>query len=330
MVRAIDEDKSAQAKPALPYEVNSGITRRAFRILLVLTFVNTILLGINLMGPQTYPQMMKIWNDWQAKWKKEANDAKLRAKQRTLLAASRSFEFPKGYIAYTEDQAKAKSLILSGQRYRPAKVSNLSALPGWQAPAIAFRSTPRNEVGAVYLHERKLPDGTPVLVAVNVDSETRFDTEGTLRSTVLTSMHRAHKERTLVARVTAIDGGAILHTYEMELVLPDTDADSIVATTTSPMSNQRSRALVGEINPGNVLEFDGGGSDPSDPTHFTIPFTIDGKPCLIDGKLADDAFRLTPRAGHALPTIGQPRWYLPAGADLPPMATTRPPANPKS
>ena len=330
MVRAIDEDKATQVKPALPYEVNAGITRRAFRILLVLTFINTILLGINLMGPQTYPQMMKIWNDWQAKRKKEASEAKVRARQQTLLANSRAFEFPKNYVAYTEDQAKAKHLILSGQRYRPAKVTNLATLPGWQAPAIAFKSTPLGDTGSVYLHERKLPDGTPVLVAVNFDAELRFDNRGEIRATVHTSSYRARKVRQLQARVTAIDGNAVLHTYQLGLVLPDTDADSIIATTTAPMSNQQSQKLVGEINSGNVLEFQGGTSDPDDPTHFTIPFTIDGRPGVIDGKLSDDAFTLTPRAGHALPTTEQPRWYLPAGADLPPVVTTQPAGPPKS
>ena len=59
-----------------------------------------------------------------------------------------------------------------------------------------------------------------------------------------------------------------------------------------------------------------GQPDPNDPTHFTIPYDVDGKPGVIDGRLNDgERAILTPRTGHLVswPTESDYTWdFTPA------------------
>jgi hypothetical protein len=81
-----------------------------------------------------------------------------------------------------------------------------------------------------------------------------------------------------------------------------------------------------DYRPGQHWRIHPGQVDPADPTHLTIPFEIDGKPGIIDGRLNDgDRLMLTPRAGRLTGWTGgtEYTWDLTASASTTQMSASQ-------
>src|SRR5688500_12627466 len=65
-----------KAAPALEYKADPGrVSVRGFRLLLILTLVNTTLLGAWVMGPQLFPFLRQQWTQWRAERAKRQAEA---------------------------------------------------------------------------------------------------------------------------------------------------------------------------------------------------------------------------------------------------------------
>lgn len=109
----------------------------------------------------------------------------------------------------------------------------------------------------------------------------------------------------------------------LSLVLPD--AAGLVAA----RARQGGVTVPQQVDYGNVFRVFAGQPDPADPTHFTIPYEVDGHAGVIDGWLKEDRIELRPREGQWLYDKGEtwrltprsatrPTIYPPAEGDAPP------------
>jgi hypothetical protein len=302
--------------PPLAYERPSGVTRGAFRLLLLLTLINTILLGTSLMGPQTWQAVRGAYTGF----KERRAGAAAAAQRRAALQAAATFAFPDGHVTYTEAPDEAMRLVLQGLRYEPILAENSNTPPpNWQAPVGAYlppalaTHAPLGTPGVLFVHERTSPNGTTMLVLVAMRATYAFENQIFIldRDTVEETTYRLSKRRRLqsVALTTGSNGDPKTERqYELELILPDHQLTE-VGTDRRPRY-ARAPATVPVIKPGNQLRFFGGSPDAADASHFTIPFELDGQAGIIDGWLRDDALVLTPRQGRVLPTAQHPAWDL--------------------
>src|SRR5688500_2162490 len=97
-----------KAAPALEYKADPGrVSVRGFRLLLVLTLVNTTLLGASVMGPQLFPFLRQQWTQWRAsRAEAKAKQAALVLRQQCLAHAA-----PAEKVVYEEDPAEAARLL---------------------------------------------------------------------------------------------------------------------------------------------------------------------------------------------------------------------------
>lgn len=313
-------DDTSKRPPELEYERPVGITRRAFRLLLLLTFVNTLLLGTSLMGPQHWQAVRNAYTGW----KERRAQAQREQAQRAAQQAARVFRFPENHVAYTEVPEEAMKLDSEGLSYRPlaTRVSNShSGLPppGWQAPviaqplvALATGEIKLHDEGLLFLHERTSPDGTAALVKVVIWANHAFAAKHHGNGTVDVTTFHLSKSRAVLATAFAPVAKNDLdekRKFVLKLILPDMDSTP-VATMKRPAGRESSTTQPVPIEPGNQLRLFGGSPDPADPSHFTIPYELDGQPGVIDGWLKDDALVLRPRQGRAIASPGDPAWEL--------------------
>jgi hypothetical protein len=127
--------------PPLAYERPSGVTRGAFRLLLLLTFINTILLGVSLMGPQTWQAVRGAYTAFKDRRTAAVAAAQRQTIHRAALAAAVGFRFPENYVAYTESPEEAMQLVSQGLPYEPIRqeggrvAAGVVAGAGHRAPA---------------------------------------------------------------------------------------------------------------------------------------------------------------------------------------------------
>jgi hypothetical protein len=333
------------ARPAAPLEYKPDppggrVSVRGFRVLLALTLVNTTLLGASVMGPQLFPFLAQRWTQWRAD--RAAMRAKAQAAQAALALRQQALthSVPAGTVVYDEDPVEAERLIRTGGNGL-ARVSTAAANApgGWLPPVMLV--TPRfyadfqaSVFGPVepgwsdpllFLHERTAPGGMRHVVSVQLHPGVRFNASATYTDASKTFhiVHRQSKQRMLTVTAWPVGTAAapappgdlparhIRRTYHLHL--PDT-AERQVA---ERVVRSRSANEPGPVDYGNVVRFYGGQIDVDDPSHFTLPYRIDGREEAIDGWIREGAIELRPRSG---------RWFFDGGdvlrLDAPP--ATRP------
>ena len=317
------EEEPNSPPPQLAYERPTGVTRGAFRLLLLLTFINTILLATSLMGPQTWQAVRGTYNAF----KERRAAAAAKTAQRAALAAAVTFQFPQDYVAYTESPDEATRMIAQGLPYQPIGREGGrggGAPPGWQAPVLAnplpalLNHQPLGTAGTVFVHERMSPNGTKMVVLVVVRATYNFDNNTMILkgNTLEETTYRLSRQRRLQAvAFTTLPDGDVKHErqYQLELILPDaqpTEIGVIRQPRNGGLRLSPPPATAPLLRTGNVMRFLGGSPDPADASHFTIPFELDGQAGVIDGWLRDDALLLTPRQGRAMPSTDHPHWDL--------------------
>ena len=297
------------------------VSVRGFRLLLALTLLNTTLLGASTMGPQLFPFLRQQWAQWRAD--QAAKTAREQARQAALALRQQALAYsvPAGTVIYDEDPSEASRLIRDGgTAYARATPLFSNAPRGWVPPVKAlapklyadFRATV--SVGAssgrndplLFLHGRTSPDGTRHVVAVQLHPKFEFQsrTEQDYEARELRVRHTQAKERTLSVRAWPVGSAAAPEpvgpppakytdrTYRLRL--PDT-ADRVVASwLAGPGSDRR----LPQVDYGNVLRFSAGEPDPNDPSHFTLPYRVDGRDGVIDGWVKDSGVELRPRDGE--------------------------------
>jgi hypothetical protein len=301
--------------PALTYDADAArpqVTRRQFRFLLMLTLVNTLMLGLFVAGPGLSKMTAGWWNSYH-QWRADRANAKqakaLREKflgnYQQLLAHSA----PADQVAFEEDQDRAAKLLAGGGHvasYTGSTPVYLTPKP-WQPPvmpqaplALQLISVRSGVPGApVFVGGRKTPSGQERLVWVGLIADQRWETLQTPYGEPATSRnYKIHTRRILNARSysphaidTSLDSGGQL-TFEIQS--PPNDPTTVSWTKTTSWENGRI-----DIQPRNLMRFFMGQPDPGDSSRFTLRYELNGQTGIIDGQLHDDqSITLQPRLGR--------------------------------
>jgi hypothetical protein len=297
-------------RPTLEYDRDAKpyITRRSYRVLLLLTILNTIMIGGFLAGPAASNLAQQTWAKWQAHAAQRAQEQQRKAYREKSLATYKQcaqYTFPKDTLIYTEAPDEALRLISDASGFASIPSGNVRPPIGWQSPVIgpapAALQPFVKDSGTVFIHERESANGQRALVVVSFYAEQLFSVRpnGNLGIEKRRELHGQ--------RFGVLDDGDIEAKpfSVLQLFLPDSDVNEF-ATRTS--HNPVRWAFKNE----NHLRVFGGHADPDDRSHFTIPYELDGTPGVIDGWLGDDGVKFRPRAGRAEYTGGSPRWNLTA------------------
>ena len=315
--------------PPLPYERGVTVSVRGVRVLVALTLVNTVLLASIVLGPQLSPFVRQHWQQWKvAREQRRRQAAEVAAQQKCQAHAAAA-----DLVAYEEDPDKALDLIKASPRaYEPVLSGQREAPPGFVGPVRlrppdyfdeympAVRGSARARgryQSLVFLHGLKNPAGEPFVVAVWLNAYQSFsrgtDYDPALQSSVVG--FRSEKQRVLVAEWWPAGPGAPSTSAngkgqrrDLRLSLPDHE-NRVVAKVKAdaPLDPPP------PIDYGNRLSIYAGQADSADPSHFTIPYQIDGRAGTIDGWLRNEGMELKPREGSLVfePNQGE-AWRLPA------------------
>ena len=312
------------ARPPLAYDADAtratGAVLRCLRWLIVLMLANTTLLGMSVLGPDLFPFLRQQWAQWKAD--RAAKKAQEQALQTALALRQQalSHTIPAGTVVYDEDPAESARLIRDGGTAVARVRAGQGNTPrGWLPPVMAV--TPRlysdylsSVTGAVprgwsnpllFLHERTAPGGVKHVVAVQLHPEMRFNESVTYNhaTRIFRVEHRQAKQRSLVVRAWPVGTAAapeppkpppansVTRTYRLRL--PDTPERVIARRESATRDGNDS----GPIDYGNVLRFYAAQPDADDPSHFTLPYRLDGRDGVIDGWVKDDGVMLRPRDG---------------------------------
>jgi hypothetical protein len=298
------------AAPALTYDPPAAgtVSVRGFRMLVVLTLVNTVLLGSMVLGPQLFPFARQQWQ----RWKDDRAAKKLLAAELAIQRLCQSHQDPAARVVYEEDPAKALELIKASPRdYEGVSSSRPEGPPGWFGPIRAVapdhylkflsaaygRIVSRANETLLFLHERATPGGVRSIVVVRLRLSTSFGRQAGSAEYVRFTQR---KERQLEGNWWPIGtGGPTVdargkgRTIGLSLWLPDQRESRVVAEVKANVPIETPPA----IDYGNKLRVYAGQPDPADASHFTIDYEIDGRRGVIDGWLRDQGLELRPREG---------------------------------
>ena len=311
--------ETGPAKPALEYKPVLGgpVTVRGFRVLVLLTLLNTTLLGVSVLGPQLSPFLQQQWQQWKARREEQ------KAKQAALALQQQAMTYSPaaGRVVYEEDPAAVARLLKEqgGVYHSPARRIN-DAPPGWVAPLSAVPPpffTSGRDYALLFLHERTTPGGVKHLVWVQLAPEYIFDrkTQVDLATGQVTgATFNLRRRRAVLAssRPVGDEGLTSGRTQQRlaEIVLPDTATREVARLAAGAPIDQPP-----SIDYGNVLRVFAGQPDPDDASHFTIPYQLDNRDGVIDGWLKDDGLHLRPREGRWSLVGNGKAWELPTGVE---------------
>ena len=305
--------------PALSYvPPPPGATRGQFRLLLLLTFVNTLLLGTYVLGPGLSGLFRQQWADYQQRRADHSAAAAVAAARVAYLPAQQQcldYAAPADTLIYAEDPVGVRRLASAGTVNRAAS-QRLPDLPlplQWMPPVAVTdpwcaAAMPANlglrdtDGGTLFLHGRQAaPAATLRLVLVTVRGVQTAEKSYTVSegrrnygvSTVRTLTGRLLRPATAAADAEVAD--------ETTLDLVD-DRLTLVTETTSESSGGPTY----RIDYAGQLRLYAGQPDPLDPSRFTIPYDLDGTRGTVVGHLVPgDHLSLTvngPLAAAALVT----------------------------
>jgi hypothetical protein len=303
-------------KPPLEYDRSgTGPTRRQFRLLLILTAVNTLLLGWFVAGPQTSQLLKQQWTDWQARRAKKEADRKFLATQQLCL----NHTFPPEVVIYDEDPETARQLITERGDYHAMPTSNTPVYGNW--PAVALRTAVPREWSAfasavgtrasgpvLFLGERRKPSGERLLVVVQIEAQPGINVYSG-RETRATS----EPLRVLQARTFKLSQqGEVSTVGEMSRLRVKTPT---AHATLEPSGQWRFKESF-------ALRLFGGQADASDSSHVILPYQLNGQAGSFDLYLHEDGLIFKPQAGVLGVSEGVPTLDLSAPPATAP--TTKP------
>jgi hypothetical protein len=297
-------DSLPKSPPALEYD-RSGwhVSRRQWRALILLTLLNTVLLGWFVIGPQSTQFIQSQWKQWQVRRAEKARERQMLADQQACL----DYKFAPNLVLYAEEPAEAKKLITSIADYKPVSIhSGVSGLI-WMPPVIA-NSRPASWLGfatfvsrdgagpfipdlpVVFLGRRSTHSGEEQLVFVQLRAQQTTGSNG--RENFINT------DRLLVANAvlpaTSDKPAKMIGSRALQLVLP----------------NKRFKDVSSVPEEGPYLTLLAGQADAADNSHFFLPYKIDGVENKIDGWVTEDGVILKPRVGQptaaALGGVPQP------------------------
>ena len=277
-------------------------TRGQMRALLLLSLINTALLGAFVLGPALTAFARQQWTDYQQHRARATADAQAAAVRRSFLPAQRQcldYSLPAATLVYAEDAdgiarltaaGPINPIAMTGGSNRPTELATLplgAANPSFLAnmpTSLAILHVSNSTF--VYLHSNTTVAGER-LVAVDVWGHQEVETENpmkytgwngllttsrTLRATVLRPMTPGAEAEVLSQDELNLQAGAVLFTVD----------------------NSKTPHVVTADDGGHLRLF-AGQPDPTDPARFHLPYTLDGVAGTIEGRLTpDDHVQLTP------------------------------------
>jgi hypothetical protein len=321
--------------PALTYDLEPGrpqVTRRQFRFLLILTLVNTLMLGAFVAGPGISKMTAGWWNNYK-RWRddraKARQDKAIRDKFLVDYRRILTHSAPPDKVAYEEDQDRAAKLLAAGDHttFFGGNPVYLTPKP-WQTPVMPHAPLPlqlmsiRSGVpGApLFIGGRKTPSGEERFVWVGLISDQRWETVRDRSDAVATSRrYNVKTRRILSARAyrphavdTVLEGGG---QHTLEILQPPDGETTVTWTMTTSWENGRIDVL-----PRHLMRFFMGQPDPNDSSRFTITYEINGERGILDGQLHDDqTVTLRPRQGRIVRSdqLGRSREWDPHAEPAP-------------
>jgi hypothetical protein len=301
-----------------PLEYDRSPQHFAFRILIVLVFLQLVVTVQSNYAPGLVAMVKQRWEDHRA--------AVAHAEQVRQAAAAEQqclqFSQPATKVVWEEDPTNAARL-LTGEGYREIRPEGNWASefrnaipPGAFAtlPAPIQASLPQpGPVGGhdapIFVHSRTSPGGAGRLVIVwftgNLQMSARISSLDNGRA-FTESLYKgqafhaaAYTPGVGEQPPEQTDAGATLLAIH-----PDFDRlEILLHWTPSKVPDEPGHMRVDRRD---VLRIYAGQPDPADASHFTIAYTLDGTPGTIDGRLLDnDRVDLKPRTGAV---VGE-RWY---------------------
>ena len=292
------------------------VTRRQWRVLVALTLFNTVALAWFAFGPNSSQFIQAQWQQWQAKRAERAKLRQVVADQRPCL----DFVMPPEQLVYEEDPPAALKLTSANPGFAPVRmrVDNLLATTApWASPAqridvpaewatFARRGGEiENGLGCsatlpvLFLGTRRAKGGETLLLVVQFEAQVHLNA-----GAPKLDVRRFNPTRRLI--VSCFRPGTRdappkrLGTSRLNLFLPASGA----------RVNDAGDAWV-LTRPAMMALFTGQ-ADPADPSHFTIPYQVNGFRGVIDGWLRPEGPLLRPRTGEAVNFGGGQRaWNLP-------------------
>ncbi|HTL30960.1 MAG TPA: hypothetical protein VL282_17145, partial [Tepidisphaeraceae bacterium] len=279
-------------------------SRKAIRWMLFLTLLNSIMLGIALFGPKTWPYFKNAYAQWKDERNRSAANKIQIQKDIAAQGQAVSFALPEKTVVYEENWEEAVKLLRSNQGYiatgqvdpnRPSSYQLPVMLPNplvYKDLTYKINGGSRFPAAMTFLHERTTSSGVKMLVAVELTSLPSFRGNGDLQT----------KGRRLwtSAWLPTPNGIQVPAKFQssMEILLPDSDHIVKRDDVTKDRGNEF-RLLAGVV-------------DPKDASRFVIPFVVDGKEGQIVGQLTDQGVVLTPSIGRATYGSGLDvtRWKL--------------------
>lgn len=324
------ESKPRPAAPlAYKLEPPAGrVSVRGFRLLLVLTLLNTTLLGASVLGPQLFPFLQARWAQWQqSRAQAAARQAAMAIEQQSL-----SHVIPADKVVYEEDPDRAAALMAADPAGYRSLRANQSGPPGWRPPVRAVPPNYRNgnDYPLLFLHERATPAGAHYVVTVHLLAQNMLSTiaaagSGKPAAINLKKTRQLYAEaRLATSRGTPPMDVERAHQKAVSLILPDSGMRELVRFSGDPTLDAAAR-----LDYGNILRFFGGRADPDDATHFTLHYQLDGRDGVIDGWMKDDGIQMQPREGYWTVDAAGQGWRLPGGAATRPTTTPSPATGPE-
>ncbi len=305
---AAEAPAPAAATSQIQYESGvSPISRRQFRLLFLLTVLNSFMLFLFVAGPvisSTLSGWKKDYKQWQAD--RLAAQQKVQAQQKAAadFQAALVYTAPANQAAYEEDTGRAAKLIAGDSNYSTVRSTNFIYITPspWQLPAIR-RSIglppPFSTTGyaIVFLHSRTNAAGVQRLVHVEFSATEdlqiiRQNSEKTIR---------VGNQRTFIANSAHArpDAALAFGTSRSLQILQHYEKCTTIIW--SPANDGRMETGEVKTYPSNVFRLFAGQADPKDASHFTIAYELDDQAGSIDGWLLnDETVALEPRLGRTI------------------------------
>jgi hypothetical protein len=177
-----------------------------------------------------------------------------------------------------------------------------------------FGNNETSEPALLFLHERTTPSGKPFLVAVRLHPDYHIGFNSNVTPGSEARVYWLTKNRRLVAEAWDYPAppASAQQVSEWSVLLPLPDRERMIAEVPvrerSPDASAELIDVSGsskndppvQIDYGNKLRVMAGQADPSDPSHFTIAYQLDGRGGTIDGWMKDAGVVLRPREGAAV------------------------------
>ena len=331
-----DEDVPATG-PSLDYAKPQGPSRRQFSLLLLLVFINTVMFAAFFCLPAISPIVKQTWADYQ----KRRTEQQKQQQRLAMLQQVKTYVAPTNQVVYEEDPAEIQKLYAESSDWTAGRVVTSTApnypsgpvapiLRAAPPPLAQLQATAHDMIGGVFahygvafVHARKDPTGREYLVCVTTSPQVnalfvrREESAETYRY-----VFDLKRNFDFAAMAVPASGAPRTH-IQMHLDVPGDSDGRVTYTVRSDKARSGSTLSGGEPQTlhRSFLRIHAGQPDPADPSHFTIPYVLNGKPGVIDGYLrANGRVMLEPREGQFLrwSSANSYRWELPA------TPTTRP------